>query len=311
MRTCSRQVEFSNAPFQKPTNFPQLTTGPLWRVLNHQRPYSFARPSPESWRPGLDFRQLSMRFASTTTAPPTTPSGEALLSSPEVSSAPDLPTDDWAAALDNLNSTQFSTIPEQIGYLKALGLDYGWGPTAFIEYILEHVHVYSGTPWWASIIITAVVVRVALIKFYIDASDQGARLAHASPLMKPIQEKLKAASAAGNNEARVLLVQQLRGVTKAEGVNYFKILAPFSQVFLGYGTFRLMKGMANLPVPGLDEGGFLWLKDLTVTDPYFLLPVVTSAMMYFTLKVSGFPMDPLSCGFYTLIYGSSCLILYL
>ncbi|MCJ1247956.1 Mitochondrial inner membrane protein oxa1 [Trapelia coarctata] len=251
-----------------------------------------------------------MRFASSTTAPPTTTSGEALLSGPEASSTPDLPTDDWAAALDGLNSTELLAIPEQIGYLKALGLDYGWGPTAFIEFLFEHVHVYSGTPWWASIMLTAVVVRVALLKLYIDASDQGARLARASPMMKPIQKKITAATAAGNTEARVVHTQQLRGVMATEGVSYLKLLAPFSQVVLGYGTFRLMKGMASLPVPGLDEGGFLWLKDLTVTDPLYILPVVTSAMMFFTFKVSGLPLTLIHMYFYVLIYGRNCVLLF-
>lgn len=139
--------------------------------------------------------------------------------------------------------------------------------------------------------LTALVVRLALIKLYINASDQGARIARASAVMKPLQQKITAATAAGNMQARIVLTQQLRDVMKKEGVSYLKMLAPFSQVFLGYGTFRLMRGMADLPVPGLDEGGFLWLTDLTVADPFYLMPVVTSAMMYFTFKVSGLPFD--------------------
>lgn len=141
--------------------------------------------------------------------------------------------------------------------------------------------------------LTAIVIRVALLKLYINASDQGARLARASSKMKPLQQKITAATAAGNMQARVVLTQELRNVMNAEGVSYVKMLAPFSQVFLGYGTFRLMRGMASLPVPGLDEGGFLWLKDLTVADPLYLLPVVTSVMMYFTFKVGGLVIDPL------------------
>jgi YidC/Oxa1 family membrane protein insertase len=284
-------------PFIKPANLHQLSTR---RILYHQRPESFARPNLESWRPNSVFQQLSIRFASTITPPPTTSSGEALLSSPVVSSVPDIPTDDWAVALDGLKSTELLAIPEQIGYLKALGLDYGWGPTALIQYLFEHVHVYSGTPWWASIMLTAIVVRVALLKLYIDASDQGARLARASSKMKPLQQKITAATAARNMQARVVLTQELRNVMNAEGVSYVKMLAPFSQVFLGYGTFRLMRGMASLPVPGLDEGGFLWLKDLTAADPLYLLPVVTSVNMYYTFKVGGLVIDPLLCVYFAL-----------
>lgn len=38
-----------------------------------------------------------------------------------------------------------SPIPEQIGYLKDLGLDYGWGPTSFVQWLIENIHVYMAT----------------------------------------------------------------------------------------------------------------------------------------------------------------------
>jgi len=48
-----------------------------------------------------------------------------------------------------------------------------------------------------------------------------------------------------------------------------------------------MKAMAALPVPGLDQGGFLWLMDLTIPDPYYVLPVLTSVTMFYTFKQGG------------------------
>ena len=225
-----------------------------------------------------------MRLASTTPVLEPIPPTESI-SIPESTPPAAVPTDDWAAALDNLDLSDPLLIPEQVGYLKALGLDYGWGPTAFIEYLFEHVHIYSHTPWWASIMLTALLVRLSMLKFYINASDQGARLAHAAPKLTPIRAKMSAAQAAQDKHSLALITEELRGINKAEGIRYRKLLGPFLQIPLGYGTFRLMRGMAALPVPGLDTGGFLWITDLTVADPYYLLPAVTSAMLYYTFKV--------------------------
>jgi YidC/Oxa1 family membrane protein insertase len=44
--------------------------------------------------------------------------------------------------------------------------------------------------------------------------------------------------------------------------------------------------MASLPVPAMLDESVLWINDLTISDPYYMLPVVTSAFMYMTLKVS-------------------------
>ena len=38
--------------------------------------------------------------------------------------------------------------------------------------------------------------------------------------------------------------------------------------------------MANLPLESMTVGGAFWFFDLTVKDPFFLLPLATSATMY-------------------------------
>ena len=44
--------------------------------------------------------------------------------------------------------------------------------------------------------------------------------------------------------------------------------------------------MANLPVESMKTGGTAWFTDLTVSDPYYALPVITVALLYATIEVS-------------------------
>jgi YidC/Oxa1 family membrane protein insertase len=53
----------------------------------------------------------------------------------------------------------------------------------------------------------------------------------------------------------------------------------FISVFWG------LRGMATLPVESMTQGGILWFVDLTVPDPYYLLPLLTSATMLATIEV--------------------------
>lgn len=182
-----------------------------------------------------------------------------------------------------------SSIPppvyDHLGFLKEMGLDYGWGPTAFVETLLEHVHVYLGTPWWASIGISMLIIRAALLKFYIDATDSNARSQLIKPLEDPITARIKAAQAAKDKKALREAWLERSALHKSAGIKWWKTFVPFLQLPLGFGTFRLMRGMASLPVPGLDTGGLLWVTDLTLSDPYFILPIGTAAAYYFTFKV--------------------------
>ena len=57
-----------------------------------------------------------------------------------------------------------------------------------------------------------------------------------------------------------------------------------------FGMFRLLRGMAALPVPGLEDGGILWFQDLTMPDPFYILPVASAAVMYYIMKVRLLPL---------------------
>ena len=175
--------------------------------------------------------------------------------------------------------------PETIGYLKDLGLDFGWGPTALVEYLLEHIHVYTATPWWASIALTALVIRLALLKPYVDAADVSARAATIAEVQKPIKARLDAAKAARDQTKVMQATEELLALHRQAGIRIWKSAVPMLQLPIGFGIFRLLRRMAELPVPGLEDGGFLWLKDLTMSDPYYILPALTGLGIYYTVKV--------------------------
>jgi YidC/Oxa1 family membrane protein insertase len=186
----------------------------------------------------------------------------------------------------DLASSSLNNIPEQIGYLKAMGLDYGHGPTGMMEWVLEHVHVLAGTPWWASIALTALIVRLALLYPNFMGTDNAARMAIVAPLAKPLMEKMKDASRLGDTAETMRIRAELQMMNKRAGVKYWKALVPLLQAPIGFGTFFLLRGMANLPVPGLETGGTLWFSNLTVPDPFFLLPLATAGVLHMVIRVS-------------------------
>jgi membrane protein insertase Oxa1/YidC/SpoIIIJ len=61
----------------------------------------------------------------------------------------------------------------------------------------------------------------------------------------------------------------------------------FISFFLG------IRGLANYPLESMMYGGTLWFPDLTVADPYYILPVFTAITMFVTMEVCGSSNHPI------------------
>ncbi|CZS90190.1 hypothetical protein WAI453_004293 [Rhynchosporium graminicola] len=282
--------QFSSTPVQHRAN----------RLLSNHR-----ATLPGTTYKGIGFSQAniirrhgaSIRFASTTPLPASTIATQASSTTEVASSAASSP----AAAIEaapssfqsSLNSaTDFayeniSDIPERIGYLKELGLDFGWGPTSIMQYLLEHVHVYAGTPWWVSISLTAIAVRAMMLKPYMNAADNAAKMQTVMPITKPLTEKMQQAARAKDNALVMQIRSEVQMINRRAGISMWKSFVPLLQIFAGYGTFVLLRAMAKVPVPGLETGGFLWVYNLAIPDPIWALPLATSAVLHWVLRRGG------------------------
>lgn len=237
----------------------------------------------------LPSRRFNSSKAAATTTATTTPGAPTTDALAGTSHAYDTSLDD---AIDIITSAKDA--PEHIGYLKSLGLDYGYGPTSVVEWLLEHIHVYCGTPWWASIALTAVIIRVAFMKLYIDAADNGARMARVTPKTKPLHAKMMELQRSNDQPGTMAVRRELQIIHERAGVKMWKSMLPMVQVFTGYGTFVLLRAMGKLPVPGLETGGILWFQNLAMPDPYFILPLAAAGVLHMVLRVrfSPFPRTP-------------------
>lgn len=73
-------------------------------------------------------------------------------------------------------------------------------------------------------------------------------------------------------------------------------VAPFTAIFWSliqapffFALYSGAQRIAFLPVPSLREGGLLWFTDLTLPDPYYILPTLAVAGINITMRVRLFP----------------------
>lgn len=191
-----------------------------------------------------------------------------------------------------------ASIPERIGYLKEVcALDFGWGPSSMMEWALEHLHITAGLSWANSIIVLAVLFRIALIRPAYVASEQNAKMREMAPVLTPLQERSKTALAAGDKNGALEVQREIAALRKEYGLSFGKIFLPIIlQLPFQIGAFRVLSAAGNLPVPGFETQHWLWLTNISTTDPTYALPVIISALTYFNLArtVKGQPDNKLA-----------------
>ncbi|KAI5284682.1 Mitochondrial inner membrane protein oxa1 [Ascosphaera aggregata] len=178
-------------------------------------------------------------------------------------------------------------LPEGLGYLHALGLDYGWGPSTIMEYLLESLHFTGGLPWWGAAIASSLLIRLVLFPATVGASDTSARLNMIKDDLKPLNDKMIEYYRTGEQVKALALRAKVSAIHAKNGVKTWKAFLPMLQIPFGFGVFRVMRGMSSLPVPGLEDESVAWLRDISVQDPYYILPVATGALLYFSMKKGG------------------------
>lgn len=201
---------------------------------------------------------------------------------------------DLSSITDLVNQQEnILTMPENIGYLHKIGLDYGYGPTSVMQWIVEHIHVYSGWGWGASIIATALVVRALMFYPQVMSMQNAAKmtLMKQDPRHEEVMQRIKAGQAQ-RNMAEMQKGQYLSKKLREEyGVSIGRGFIGLVQLPFTFGLFRLVTGMSTLPVPAFESAGFLWFTDLTQADPYFLLPLGAAGFMLGGMKVRSVPTD--------------------
>ncbi|KAI8362814.1 60Kd inner membrane protein-domain-containing protein [Blakeslea trispora] len=164
----------------------------------------------------------------------------------------------------------------QIGDFKALGLC-NFTPVGGLEAMFEYIHIYSGLPWWGTIAMATVAVRLALLPLMIKIQRNNARLMNINPEVTRIMDNLKSAQSQGDSLATGKYTQEIQTLFKKNECHPMKSMGlPLIQMPVMISFFMAIRSMAEVPVPGLQDQGLLWFTDLSEKDPYYVLPAVSA-----------------------------------
>lgn len=150
---------------------------------------------------------------------------------------------------------------------------------------LESIHIFTGLPWWGTIAVTTVVIRILLTPLVVSAQKNSTVFVNSMGEIQAIQEKLNEARQTKNVLAFAEHSQEMTKLMQDKGYNPIKnLLVPLAQMPIFLSFYFGLRGMANAPVESFHTGGIAWFTDLTIADPYYILPVITCGTLWLTLR---------------------------
>jgi YidC/Oxa1 family membrane protein insertase len=184
--------------------------------------------------------------------------------------------------------TQFYVGPEITDYLKPLAkgldltIDYGWlwMISKAIFWVMDHVHNVVGN-WGWSIIITTLIIKVLFYKLSEKSYRSMAKMRDIQPRLQALKERF--------GDDKQGLGKATMDFYKTEKINPLGGCLPTViqiPVFIAL-YYVLIESVQLRQAPFI-----LWIRDLSIHDPYYILPILMGVSMFFQQRLSPPPPDP-------------------
>ncbi len=171
---------------------------------------------------------------------------------------------------------------EQIAPGLELVVDYGWLTFLAkpIYWLLSFLHGIVGNWGWAIVLLTCI-VKAILYPISAAGYRSMARMKEVTPRMKAIQEKYK--------DDKQRLNQAMMELYQREKINPVGGCLPiFLQIPVFLALYWVLQGSVELR----GSEWILWVHDLAMPDPWFVLPALMAATMFLQIFLNPKPTDP-------------------
>ncbi|KAI6707763.1 hypothetical protein NL676_010725 [Syzygium grande] len=155
-------------------------------------------------------------------------------------------------------------------------------PVAGIEYLIGALHSFTGLNWWASIVLTTVLIRGATVPLQINQMRSTAKLSLMRDRVEELNRTLRETANAPDAASKYL--QSFTSLFKEYGVSPFTPLKGIlirGPIFISF--FFAIRNMAE-KIPSFETGGTLWFVNLATPDSLYILPTLTALTFWIAVE---------------------------
>jgi len=174
-------------------------------------------------------------------------------------------------------------VMEQVAPGLELTVDYG--KLTFLAepifWLLEKIHALVNNWGWAIVLLT-VLIKLAFFKLSETSYKSMANMRKLAPRLQALKERY------GDDKQK--LNQAMMDLYKTEKINPLGGCLP---ILVQIPVFIALYWVLLESVELRQAPFMLWIRDLSVADPYFVLPLIMGATMLIQQKLNPAPMDPI------------------
>ena len=162
-------------------------------------------------------------------------------------------------------------------------VDYGllWPISKILFALLDGIHKVLGN-WGWSIIVLTILVKIALMWFSNKSYYSMAKMRALAPRLAALKEE--------HGDDRMRMSQEMMGIYKEEKVNPMAGCLP---ILMQMPIFLALYWVLVESVELRHAPWVLWIHDLSAMDPWFILPLLMGASMFFQQQLNPQPADPM------------------
>lgn len=151
---------------------------------------------------------------------------------------------------------------------------------------IQSMHNLTGLEYGWSVVATTIALRMVLFPIMVYSQKTTSRMAHVQPELAVLKTNFERLGSPTRQE-RLTFATNMKALFKKYEVKPFMgLVGPLIQIPLFLGMFFGLKKMPGLFPEELRNGGMYWFTDLTVADPYYILPL-TSCFTFVALIEMG------------------------
>ncbi|MDZ7828290.1 MAG: membrane protein insertase YidC [Halofilum sp. (in: g-proteobacteria)] len=164
-----------------------------------------------------------------------------------------------------------------------LTIDYGYlgFVSKWLFVVLDWIHGYVGNWGWAIVLLT-LMIKALFYKLSETSYRSMARMRKLQPKIQQLRER--------HGDDREKMGRAMMDLYKKEKINPLGGCLPILvQIPVFIALYWMLLGSVELR----HADWILWINDLSVRDPWYVLPLLMGASMYFQQKLNPAPVDPL------------------
>ena len=194
-------------------------------------------------------------------------------------------------AIDGVDAVIVAAPTEAI---VSIASELGLSPPHLVIRLIENVHLMAEIPYWETIVLTTIALRICLLPVAIYTTQSASRMAHARPKIMHLQTEFQnhpnVLDPALQEEFRRKMAQLL----EREQVNPARsIIFPFLQIPILISFFFGLRELSTF-LPDAVTGGTLWFTDLSAPDQFYIFPVLNAVSFMAMIEIGtyGVPINP-------------------